>query len=224
MRLHVEALYTRNPDGRLLAVNDPGAAPAPKFFLGRTTDGNAWWARHDLDAGTLGDLAKFAQSLPRGLPSGPDSDCAASVIARLERMQPVTATWAGPAFAFPSEGETSDGMLVTAASADLLTPYLTSWQGDVALGIPLVATLYEGKAVSICGSVRVTAQAHEAGVETHAEFRGRGFGARAVVSWANVVRRLGVTPLYSTSWDNVASRALAKHLGLTHFGSDFHAT
>jgi predicted GNAT family acetyltransferase len=76
----------------------------------------------------------------------------------------------------------------------------------------------------VCASVRVTVDAHEAGVETHPDFRGRGQGARAVAAWATLVRESGAVPLYSTSWSNEASRRLASRLGLVQFGSDLHIT
>ena len=42
-------------------------------------------------------------------------------------------------------------------------------------------------AVSICCRVRVSAAAHEAGVETPPDFRGRGHGTRTVAAWARAV-------------------------------------
>jgi len=38
------------------------------------------------------------------------------------------------------------------------------------------------------------------------------------------VRALERVPLYSTSWENQASRRLAARLGLVHFGADLHIT
>jgi hypothetical protein len=35
---------------------------------------------------------------------------------------------------------------------------------------------------------------------------------------------MGRTPLYSTSWENEASLALAKKLGLPQYGVDLHIT
>jgi predicted GNAT family acetyltransferase len=72
--------------------------------------------------------------------------------------------------------------------------------------------------------VRKTAIAHEAGVETAKEFRGRGCAVEAVAAWARIVRDAGRIPLYSTSWQNYASQALAAKLRLVRFGSDLHIT
>ena len=82
----------------------------------------------------------------------------------------------------------------------------------------------EGRAVSVCGSVRITPDAHEAGVETSADARGHGFSVAAVAAWARAVRKLGAEPLYSTSWDNAASRAVARKLDLIPYAADYHIT
>ena len=60
------------------------------------------------------------------------------------------------------------------------------------------------------------------GVETADGWRGRGLAGEAVSEWAREVRADGRIPLYSTSWSNDASRAVAEKLGLVHFGSDLH--
>jgi hypothetical protein len=39
-----------------------------------------------------------------------------------------------------------------------------------------------------------------------------------------MVRELGRMPLYSTSWDNTASRALARSLGLVQYGATLQLT
>ena len=45
-----------------------------------------------------------------------------------------------------------------------------------------------------------------------------------VIAWARAVQAIGATPLYSTSWENAASQAVARSLQLEMFGSDFHVT
>ena len=88
----------------------------------------------------------------------------------------------------------------------------------------MTVVLHDGKTVSVCCSVRMTPQAHEAGVETHPAFRGRGYAARAVAAWAKTVYEMARVPLYSTSWENEPSRTLAKKLGLIQYGVDLHIT
>jgi predicted GNAT family acetyltransferase len=72
--------------------------------------------------------------------------------------------------------------------------------------------------------VRITPLAHEAGVETVPLFRGRGYARAVVAAWSAAVRALGAEPLYSTTWQNMASRAVARALGLVAVGRDLHIT
>ena len=89
---------------------------------------------------------------------------------------------------------------------------------------PSEGVIEEGRVVSLCASVRITGAAHAAGVETLPAFRRRGHAADVVAGWAAAVRGLGAVPLYSTSWDNTASRSVAASLGMSLFGADFHVT
>ena len=82
----------------------------------------------------------------------------------------------------------------------------------------------DGVAVTACSSVRLTPQAAEAGLYTHADYRGRGYAADTVRCWAEAVRASGRIPLYSTSWENLASQAIARKLGAIQYGVDFSIT
>jgi GNAT superfamily N-acetyltransferase len=225
MRLHVEALFSCDPSGSLLAVNEPDGGPAPRFFLGRTSDGNECWVRHDLDASLIRDLVSLCESAPVGLETDAKSDSADPFLSRLEEDLPVEKTWMGPVYCFPPDLlGIDDTVRVTPENASLLTPYLEDWVPDVRDGVPCTAFLEDNKAVSICCSVRITSRAHEAGVETHRDFRGRGYAAKVVAAWAQAVLQEGPVPLYSTSWENDAARALAKKLELIHYGTTLHIT
>ena len=96
-----------------------------------------------------------------------------------------------------------------------LVEELPDWQ-------PFLAIVEEGRAVSVCRSVRITPDAHEAGVETLPDFRGKGYAKDVVAGWARLVQSMGALPLYSTSWENTASQAVAKKLHLVPYGADFH--
>ena len=83
----------------------------------------------------------------------------------------------------------------------------------------MLAVMASGHAVSVCCCARRSEQAAEAGVETAPGLRGRGLAPRVTAAWALAVRELGLTPLYSTSWENGASLAVAHKLGLIPYAS-----
>ena len=55
----------------------------------------------------------------------------------------------------------------------------------------MAVLVVDGKAVSICASVRITDEGHEAGVDTAPPSRGRDYAALVVTAWANAVREMG---------------------------------
>jgi len=225
MRIHLDALFTRDAGGRLLRVNEPDGKEAPRFFLGRTREGNELRFRADLPE----DLMEALEAACRDEAPGPELLVppygATRFEALLAQSLPIRHRWAGLAYSFAPELPPAAGPIpVTEINVDLLRPHLEDWCADVLLRQPAMMVLDEGRAVSLCCSVRRGPVGHEAGVETAPAFRGRGYATRAVAAWAGAVRRLGRLPLYSTSWENAASRALAGRLGLECFGTDLHFT
>jgi hypothetical protein len=225
MRMHVEALFTRDARGDLVRVNEPNGAIAPRFFLGRTRDGAMWWFRHDVPPDVRAEL-EAAIRVAEGQGSAIDTPIdPAPHQAILARSATVERTEVGPAFSFPeSLARAADATRVTDANAELLALHLSPWLPDVQLSQPLFVVTCDGHAVSVCGSVRQTGNAYEAGVETAVAYRRHGFAAHAVAAWAATVRAMSRVPLYSTSWANTASQAVARKLGLIQFGNDLHIT
>lgn len=225
MRMHVEALFAHDERGRLVRVNEPSGGDAPQFFLGRTRQGSECRFRYDVEEETALELEALCVDAPDADGSSPGWSDPSRYESVLARTAPVQKTWAGPVYCFPVDLPASSGtVLVTVENLDLLRPRMKDWIGDVATGQPFVAVVSHGQAVSICCSVRTTSAADEAGVETAVEFRGRGHAVDAVAAWGRAVRELGRTPLYSTSWGNLASQAVAAKVGLIRFGSDLHLT
>ena len=225
MRIHVEALFTRDAAGRLLRVNEPNGADAPRFFLGRTAEGSDCWFRGDVDDHLARGLAAAAMAQRTGDDHRLALEDAARYEALLERAAPIQRSEAGPAYVFPREIAAPAGVVaVTDENAEILRPHLESWLDSTAPGLLTMAVVEDGRAVAVCSSVRITDVAREAGVETAPGFRGRGHAARVVAAWAVAVRRMGVIPLYSSSWGNTASQGVARKLGLRMFGADLHIT
>jgi RimJ/RimL family protein N-acetyltransferase len=226
MALHIQALFTHDAHSRLLRINEPGGGDiASRLFLGRTQTGNLWRFRADLPESLIEELEALCRDEPVGQEFHLRPRHFEAYMQLLEAHAPAQKWWMGPAYHFTQYPEPSRPLLaITETNAEILqggfeelVEELPDWQ-------PFLALIEDGRAVSVCRSVRITPQAHEAGVETLPEFRGRGYAKEVVAGWARLVHAMDAMPLYSTSWENTASQAVAKKLNLVPFGSDFHIT
>lgn len=226
MTAHVRALFTHDVRSRLLFINEPGGGhPAPRLFFGRTRKGNIWRFRADLPETLIEELEALCRDEPvrEELRSPPRHT--ASYVRLLEAHAPVRKLETGPAYYFAEYPEPSRPTLaLTKKDAGILRDGFEDFVAELPEWQPFMALLDEGRAVSVCRSVRVIPEAHEAGVETLPEFRGKGYAKDVVAGWALLVRSMGAAPLYSTSWENTASQALAGKLRLVLYGADFHIT
>jgi hypothetical protein len=140
----------------------------------------------------------------------------ARICAALAEHAPVAADHdGGIEYVFPDPLDARGGTVaLTADGAGVLERWLPEWQGYATTGLPLIAVLVDGAAVSICACVRFPGDTTEAGIETHQAFRGRGYAIAVTAAWAQAVRARGIFPLYGTSWSNCASQRVAAKLGL----------
>lgn len=224
LEMQIEALFTQDDRGRIVAVNEPEDGPAPRFFFGRTSEGNRWRVRRDLPEAAARRLEDLAIREPvggdiRAMPRQLDAMLAVLSEAGEGRVGHV-----GPAYRFPDDLDAPTGVTrITASNARLLRS-MPAYLADVERGLdvyePRLVVIEDGVAVSICNSARLTDRAAEAGVDTLADYRSRGYASRVVAAWALAIRETSRTPLYSTSWDNLASQAVARTLGLVMYGSD----
>jgi RimJ/RimL family protein N-acetyltransferase len=228
MQIHVRSLYRHDDRGRLLAVNEPGDRrpedpPPPRLFLGRTQAGHLWRFRHDLPESSIAELEPVLRGEPVAADLSQPPRCLPALQAALARDAPLAGTWSGPAWRFPAEIPASEQEVVrvTTANDDLVRPVFPLLANDLPWCQPCLAIVADGRLASLCFSSRNTPIAAEAGVNTVEEFRGRGFAPAVVAAWAQAVRAEGRIPLYSTAWDNPASRSVARKLGLLLYGADF---
>lgn len=227
IELHVQALFTHDGQSRLLFVNEPGGGqmPAPRMFFGRTRTGNIWRFRADLPEILIKKLEALCTDEPVGEEFHKEPRHIEAYRRLLDTYAPVQKQWMGPAYRFAEYTKPSKPPVnITETNAEKLlggfeelTAELPDWQ-------PFVAIIEDGRAVSVCRSVRITSTAHEAGVETLPAFRGKGYAKDAVNGWGHIARSMGVIPLYSTSWENTASQAVAKKLNLVIYGADLYIT
>ena len=223
MELRVAALFTHDGAGRIVTNNEPepDPGPAPRFFLGRTREGIVWRVHHDVPAATAADLERLLINEPpladpRQSPAAIDALCEV-----LAAHGPVSEVEQGPAWRFPETLSAAEGaVLLGPRDSESLREHFPYTAEHLGVRQPCAAVLVDGIAVSICYSARISPRVAEAGVDTVERFRGRGYAVSVTAAWAKAVRSGGRIPLYSTSWDNLASQAVARKLGLVLYGVD----
>lgn len=224
MAIHIDTLFQCDPDGRLHCINEPGNPPAPRFYMGRTAEGNSWRFRYDLPVELGAQLETLCQSEPVTTDFQSLPQTYAAIKALLATAAPVESEYRGPAYWIPEVvAAPPNAVLLDDATFHLGQPnfpWLTSADPYVAMG-PVAAVIVDGRAVSLCFCSRTPGLATEAGLETVAGYRGKGYAGAAVARWATAVRQQGCRPLYSTGWENQASRRVAEKLGLVCYGEDW---
>ena len=209
-----ETMFASDERGRL------SGADAPHLHLLRTPQGLICQCHADL-ADEVADALYGLAKRPRGRPSEWASECADYAEA-LSSVAQLKALRAGLLHSFPAQSESNyTAVNISEDNAKLLIGGLEEWRPDIAGGLPMMAMVVNGRAVSICASIKASTAAHCAGVETLPAYRGKGFGSQAVAAWAQAVRALGAAPFYGTTFDNYASQRVARRLDLSLIGAEF---
>ncbi|MDN4604186.1 GNAT family N-acetyltransferase [Paenibacillus sp. F6_3S_P_1C] len=216
MKIQANTLYTMNDQHRLLCINEPDGGQAPALFIGITSAGQCSYYHEQLPSNLIKELGCDAE-LPLDI---------SKLIRRVETFRPVKGVWMGPAYAFPEKcGEWhADVQLIESDRTYLLAEHFPELIECLHVKMPVAAYIIEDSAVAVCCSARVSKQGAEASLYTAPGYRGRGYAAEAVKCWQVHVKESGRMPIYSTSWDNIASQTVARKLGLIQFGVDFSIT
>ena len=225
LEIQLDVLFARDAAGRLVATRDPEPRPAPRLHLGRSRAGNVWATRRDVDPATSAALERLCASEPplasRHPQRGPA--CRERV---LELLAPVAAETLGPCFVLPARLPADPRARSVDEKERADWPDAFPWLAREFEAVAPVALAFEaGQPAAICHSPRgMTDRAAEAGVETLAPFRGRGLATAAVACWARAVQRSGRLALYGTTWENAASRGVARRLSARFYGETWQVT
>ena len=214
--LQLDTLFVLSEAGRIISTREPNPGPGPRFSLIRGRTHCAWAIHADVAEELAGQLRALARE------EAPTADFRDDPVHANEYVSLVGGRAdSGPAFTFPD---------VVPASADIvavndlaqLEEHFRGWTADeLPERSPILAVVEEGYAVSVCFCARRSPAAAEAGVETAGRFRRRGLGARVTAAWAQAIRASGRLPIYSTSWSNKSSLAVARKLRLEACASDW---
>ena len=219
-RLHLESLYRLDGRGRIVEVREPYPPPPPRFVLFRSREEVLPLIGADVPDALASQLLALAATEPPTPEAGPSH--LAQYRALLGAHREIEREYSGPSFHLPGPFVVADGVEgIEAHNLDLLRSHFPDEVRDFEARRPVYAVVKDGVAVAICFSSRTFGPGTPAGVFTVEAHRGRGHARRLVSAWAAEVARLGSIPLYGTTWDNAASRAIAARLGAVMLGSDF---
>lgn len=210
--LVLETLVRLDRAGRSTTTREPGGGRAPSFSLVRGAQSCAWAVNVDVGPGVANELDALAREEPAGVDWRVPPLHSERYRVLLEGEQ----AFFGPSFAFPDQVHESDVDTCLIEDERLLAVHFRGWvPGEIAEGrAPVLAIVMDGAPVSVCFCARLGDAAAEAGVETATAYRGRGLAARVTAGWARAIRERGRIPMYSTSWENRSSLAVARKLEL----------
>jgi RimJ/RimL family protein N-acetyltransferase len=225
MQMHIDVLYIHDANNRLMRINESDAEdPPPRLYLGRTLAGKIWRVRYDLPNDLTEELERLAAAEPIVQDLHEPPYYLDQYKELLQQHAPLHNTDGGPAYYLPELNLPTGTVTITPENKTLLQanfPYTLSTLDERS---PVVAVANDGAVVAACYTARSIPLAAEAGVYTEEHFRGRGYAVEIVRGWAAATRAIGKLPLYSTSWDNTASQAVAAKLGALLYGVDFSIT
>ncbi len=198
--------------GLLMRIPGPCPDEIPMVYAVETPEAHALYVRHDVPVALRDRLLALGPEIAFHDPG---------VVKRmLAEAGPCETTWSGKSYVFP-EGVTADGAPDVAQLGwkdceiiEAYDPRIDSSQR------PVFAVLAHGRIIAACTSSREDDYAGEAWVQTHPEFRRRGYARQVVLAWAHHLRQQGKIPFYSHTSDNLPSQALAHNLGLIQYLSD----
>ena len=214
-------MFVLDGRGRIGSSPEPNVPPAPLFALIRGVSSCASAVRADLSETVAAEVERLARQEPpiENLQDPHAAPLNADAYLALLGGQ----INSGPAFTFPDRIAHHSGDVTLIDKLELLERHFRGWvAAEIPWRAPIVAVMDDGYPVSVCFcATRASENTVEAGLETAAAFRGRGFAPRVAAAWAAAIRASGRIPLYSTSWTNDASRAVARKLGLIQYAVDW---
>lgn len=227
--LYIKTNFVLDEHGRIISTREPGAKRGSLVAVSKSLQACALAVRADIPPAIASEIERLSQleTPPLDLQQGPTQShrYIALLISRITPDQASvrkTIESDGPAFDFPSRLFHSREVVVI-EDEQLLNRNFSGWvPGEIEAGRgPVMAIVEGGYPVSICFCARRSDTAAEAGVETAEAYRGRGYASRVTAAWALAVRNSGRVPLYSTTWSNKASLAVARKLNLSMYANSW---
>lgn len=219
LEMRVETLFTTDSRSRLLTVNEPWdkTRPAPRLYLAKSTEGSIIYQfRNDVLPETIKELENYLKAEP---PLDNENKIA-YIDEYLKTLESSNYT-EGICYYYKNAREAAGNNCIKITPGNINDFRLQEFEWlreeidhcQICYGIA-----EDNNIVSLCRSVRISEKAHEAGIETMKEYRGRGLAGIVLINWANEVSGMEHTAFYSTGKENKSSQRVAEKAFLTKLG------
>jgi hypothetical protein len=216
LKMHIEALFTLDSQSRMVTINEPWdkTKAAPRLYLGKTFDGSIIYKfRCDIQSGIIKKLEKYLLH-EKPLNEIEYTNKYFKILESKNHFEEMCYYYKDMANTIKN-----DCVKITTVNIKDFKLNGFEWLNDeIRYCQPCYGIVKRGKIISICRSVRIMEEAHEAGIETAEEHRGKGLAKIVLINWANDVQNEGYMPLYSTSKGNKSSQKVAEKEGLNKYG------
>jgi hypothetical protein len=218
LEMHIEALFTLNSQSKLVTINEPWdkTKAAPRLYLGKTFDGSIVYKfRYDIQQETVKKLGEY---LSNEIPLNENNEIRYTN-EYLEILESENYFEEICYFYKDTINPMKNNCIkITIENINDFDLDGFEWLNDeITHCQPCYGIIKGNKIISICRSVRITEKAHEAGIETEEEYRGKGLAMIALLNWANDIQNNGYIPLYSTGKENKSSQRVAEKTLLNKF-------
>jgi hypothetical protein len=233
LRLHIEALFTFDICSKMVSINEPWdkSKPAPSLYIGKTVDGEIICRfGSKIQPAAINELEYYLKKEAENKKAGSKFlEKYKEILKSVNHAEEIAYYFDCDNLYFSSntsescrEEKTVDMVCEKITESNIEEYVLADFEWlreEIKYSQPCYGIISGGKVLSICRSVRITNEAHEAGIETSKEYRGKGFAKKVLVLWAIDVKNSGCVPLYSTSKGNASSQGLAEKTSLKKIGT-----
>lgn len=201
-----------NEHNRLVRLPGPNPDTLHRVYVARHSEGDSVFFQDGLPEDLQVQLA--------GLPVTDFFESPDRIRAILAANGPCEEIHVGRSYVFPTLPDPDDFTGVVDLAQ--INPHVVEQYDPGLVGTEkeVFCILCDGLIASTCESSRENEWAGEAWVRTLPEYRRRGFARQVTAAWGNRLIQQGKVPFYSHRWENTASQAVARSLGLFQYIAD----
>ncbi|MCL2006828.1 MAG: GNAT family N-acetyltransferase [Treponema sp.] len=224
LEIRIRTLFTLSPESKLLSINEPSTIPkpAPRLYIGKTIDDTKidgkiiYYFGKDVLRETIEELKSFLER-----------ESALNESKLIDFQDEYLKILAGVNYEkeifyhhnWQINPSSNECILIAKENIDKINLGEFDWlAGEIHFCQPCFGITENNVLVSICRSVRIGDGAHEAGIETIEEHRGKSHAQKVLINWINKLQGSNIIPFYSTSIKNKASQRVAEKAGLKYSG------